>query len=407
LPAGSAAAAAVGSAVAGPGGAAIAAGAAAQGRKTLDQGLFSRKYIADVTDDLVRSGGIQVTVLDRSQALDIDAGDMDGLLSLIVDKLVEVMFDSTTGWAKEPPREQAVAYESIQGKTTEGWLAKAFGGRNRQYAADDLYVRKDRDDIRTNRFSIILSRSTTIKVPVDASGNLGGLYQSLGADPRYFRVVSLDDPAFQFRDVHFQIDGDFVDSFSDLVNFASVTVRKSYAHNPEMKRDLLFSLDELKEGRTIQAISFPRLGESDEHWHDYEYRTEWSLRGGPTLVQPKDGGWMRGTSAAVSLRPPLEKQVLQLDVDRASFEAHGVRSAVIRFATVVGGETRKQREAHVRADDLDTTSTVVIYHDPGQAVAYQVDWYFDAGKVSDGLALLESDYLRLTAPAGAGGAQSP
>lgn len=398
-PAGAAAAGAVGAAVAGPAGAAIGAGLASRGRRSMDPGMFSRDFISTVVDSLVRNGGINVTVLDRTEALDIDAAGMDGILSLVLDKLVELMFDSTSGWAAEPPREQAVAYESIQGKTTEGWLAKAFGGRNRQYASDDLYVLKNRTDIRQNTFSIVLSRSTTIKVPIDASGNLGGLYESLDADPRYFRIVNLDDPAFQFRDVHFQVDGDFVDSFSDLVNFASVSVRKTYAENPAVTRDLMFSIDEVAQGETMQEVSFPRLGETDQDWHDYEYRTEWSLRGGPTLTMPADGGWMRGTSAAVSLKPPFEKETVEIDVDRDAFERNGVNSAVVRFATVLAGKAGKQRELTIRVDDPDPTYSTVIYHDPGEAVAYQVDWYTDRGPSSDDLALLDSGYLRLEGPA--------
>jgi len=388
--AGAAAAAATGAAVAGPAGAAIAANMAAGGRRSLDPGLFSREFISTVVDSLVRDGGIQVTVLDRSQALDLDSGDMD--------KLVELMFDATSGWASAPPREQAIAYESIQGKTTEGWLAKVFGGQNRQYASDDLYVLKNRTDIRRNRFSVVLSRSTTIKVPVDASGNLGGLYDALDGDERYFRTVLLEDPTFQFRDLHFQVDGDIVDAFSDLVNFVSVTVRKSYEGNPDVTRDLVFSLDDIQQGRTMQEVSFPRLGQADDDWAEFEYRAEWSLRGGPTLSQPAGGGWARGTNAVVPLRPPLEKRTIHVDVDRDAFERRGVESVVVRFATVLAGKAGKQREIRLRADDPDPSAVVVIYHDPGEAVAYQVDWYLDGGPVSDELALLESSYLVLESP---------
>ncbi len=395
-PAGAAAAAA-GSIVAGPGGAAIGAGLAAQGRRSLDPGLFTREYIATVRDTLIRDGSIQVTVLDRSQALDIESGAMDGLLSLITDKLVELMFDSTTGWAKEPPREQAMAFENIQGKTTEGWLAKVFGGRNRQYAADDLYVLKDRKDIRENQFSVILSRSTTVKVPVDASGNLGGVYDALEADTRYFRTVNLEDPAFQFREVRFILDGNFVDSFSDLVNFASVTVRKTYDNNPEVRRDLLFSLDEVNQGLAVQPVSYPRLGEADEEaFFDYEYRIEWSLRGGDTLVQPPDGGWIHSSSGAINVSPPLERRAVRIFVDRSEFEAHGVKTAIVSFATALLGETAKQRELHLRVDDVDQASSVVIYHDPGEDIAYQVTWITADGEITDDVALLDAANLDST-----------
>lgn len=407
-PGGVAAAAAAGGAVAGPGGAAVAAGVtAASGSREQDRGLFSRDFVSTVVDSLVRNGIIEIAVLDRSEALDVDAAGMDGLLSLITDKLVELMFDATTGWSQNPPRERALAFEDVGGRQPEGFLGKVFGNAmlnalpgvdtNQPYYSDDLYVLKNRTDIRRNHFSVLLSRSTTVKVPVDASGNLGGLYDALDADPRYFRVVNLDDPAFQFRDVHFQVDRDFVSAFADMINFVSVTARKRYEDNPEDWREFVISQDDVEQGTVIRQISFPRLGETDPDWHEYEYRQEWSLRGGPTLQVPADGGWSRGTTAAVSLRPPLEKEVVEIDADRDAFERNGVVTAVVRFATTLAGEVGKQREVRLRVDDVEPTETVVLYHDPGEAVAYQIDWYTSGSDpVSEPIAELTSDYLFLS-----------
>ena len=189
---------------------------------------YTRRHVRSVVDDLQRKGDLKVEVLDRSAGLGIKADDMAGILQMVTDKLVELMFDSKTGWAADPEREAVLERDQIQLRQQRGFLTRLFkGSGNQRYVTDDQYVLKNRRDIRRSVFSLTLAKSSTIKVPVDTAGNLGGLYAALKDDPRYFRVVDLSDPAFEFRPVHFQVDGDYVDAFQDTINFVSVNFRKS------------------------------------------------------------------------------------------------------------------------------------------------------------------------------------
>jgi hypothetical protein len=367
---------------------------------------FTRRQIRDVVDSLQRDGVLKVEVLDRTATLGVKAGEMDGLLQLVTDKLVELMFNATTGWSADPEREPAVEAKQLLGRQERGWFARTFGGTDdTKYYTDDQWVLKNRKDIRRNTFTMVLARNTTIRVPVDTAGNIDGLYGALGKDSRYFRIVNLADPAFEFRPVHFQIDGDYVDAFQDTVNFVSVNFRKRYPDRPAFTRSLHLTHADLKTGNTLREIAFPRLDLPEADWVEFEYQVRWSLRDGPTLsVPPKTDQWIRTSDAAIALAPPLEKRVIEIDANRELFPQAGVASAVVEFATIVAGKPRWQRaRAVLRATDADPTVRVAVYRDRGTELAVRVIWHGPRGKTDGPLELLESDYLYVTPPSGSPG----
>ena len=244
-------------------------------------------------------------------------------------------------------------------------------------------------------------------MPVDTAGNLGGLYTALKDDPRYFRLVDLSDPAFEFRPIHFQVDGDYVDAFQDTINFVSVNFRKSYPDQPAFTRSLHFAQAEMKAGKTMQDVAFPRLAMTGANWPEYEYQVRWSIRDGETVSVPAGDKWAKTRDAAVSLTPPFARRVVEIDADRQLFAKQGVATAVVEFLTMVGGKPRLQRKVILRAGDAAPTTKVAVYHDRQTPVAVRVSWHSPAGKTEGKLEVLESDYLFLTPPAasapGAGG----
>lgn len=365
---------------------------------------YTRRQVRSVVDDLQRKGVLKVEVFDRTAGLGLKAGEMEGLLQAVTDKLIELMFNATTGWSADPQREAAVEAKQLLGRQERGWFADTFlGADDTKYYTDDQWVLKDRKDIRRNTFSLVLSKSSTIKVPIDTAGNIGGLYAALGKDQRYFKIVNLADPAFEFRPVHFQVDGDYIDAFQDTLNFVSVNFRKRYPDKPAFTRSLHLTHADLKTGTTLRDVAFPRLDLPDADWVSFEYQVRWSLRDGPTLaVPPKDDQWVTTTAAAVSLAPPLEKRVIEIDADRQLFQSAGMATAVVEFLAVVAGKPRLQRtKAILKAGDPSPTVKVAVYRDRGTTLGYRVTWHGQRAKVESKIALLETDYLYLTPPASA------
>jgi hypothetical protein len=361
---------------------------------------FTRRQLRDVVDQLQRSGDLQVDVLDRSAGLGIKADDMAGILQVVTDKLTELMFDHKSGWSADPTREAAVEANQILGRQERGFFSKVFGGaQDTKYFSDDQYVLKRRSDITRSAFTLTLGKSTTIKVPVDTAGNLGGLYAALKNDPRYFRIVNMNDPAFEFIPVHFQVDGDYVDSFQDSVNFVSINFRKAYEGRPSFTKGLTFTYADIKAGKTVQNIAFPRLGIEGGDAASYEYQVRWSVRDGSTVpVPPGDGKWLKAHEAAIALTPPFEKRVVVIDADRSLFEASGVVTAVIEIGTTLAGKPRLQQKAILRAGDADSTTKIAVYRDRGADMIVRVTWHGKTGKVQGKAEVLDSEYLNLIPP---------
>ena len=368
---------------------------------TNNQGRYTRRQIRDVVDDLQRKGDLKIEVLDRSAGLGIKSSELEGVLQVVTSKLTEAMFDHTTGWSSDPPREAAVEEGQLPGRQSRGWLTRLFAGSgDQEYYTDDQYVLKKRQDIRHNTFSLVLTKNSTIKVPVDTAGNLGGLYAALGKDERYFRIVSLADPAYEWSPVFIQLDGATLDSFQDAVNAVSITLRKTYPDQPAFVSSLRFSGTEVKAGKTVQDLRLPRMGLSGADWKRYEYQVRWSLRDGPTVSDPPgEEKWIRAQDPTVILQAPFARRVIEIDADRQLFAQRGVTTATIEFGTMLAGQPKLTQRATLRATDAAPLSTVSVYHDRGTPVAVRVAWYSPNGaRVQGKLQVLDSDLLYLVPP---------
>lgn len=361
---------------------------------------YTRRQVRDIVDKLHRDGTLKIDVVDRSAGLGIKSDDMAGILQLVTDKLTTLMFNDSSGWSKAPATEVAVERGQLQGRQSKGFLSRIFSGSGDQaYVSDDQWVLKNRKDIRQNTFSLVLSKNSSIRVPVSTSGNLGGLYKELSEDSRCFRIVNLADAAFEFRPVYFQLDGDFLDAFQETINFVSVSFRKTYKDRPAFTKSIQLSRADLEAGRTTATVAFPRLGLLGADWTQYEYQVRWSLRGGPTLSVPaKAEEWIKSSDAAISLVPPLSKRIVEIESDRQGFAANGVSTGVVEFAIMQAGKPKLERKATLRAADAVPTSRVALYVDRDSPVAYRVSWHSANRSQEDKLSLLESDYLFLTPP---------
>jgi len=361
---------------------------------------YKKEQIRDIMDELARTGVVNVEILDR---LPEDASNkaMESLVELAASKLTDIIFDQQTGFTAIPEKETAVESGQIKGRQQKGWLAKAFTSTgNQKYYTDNQYVLKKRTDINRATFSINLTRRAVIKVPVDTAGNISGLYQEFKDNPDMFRVVNLSDPAFQKREVFFRIDGDFSGVFEDLMNFAGVSVVKKYADHEDATGELIFTREDIREGVMDKSWKYARLGEKDDAWLGYGYRTTWSIKGQHQIKLPeKDGEWIETSDPIITIAPPLDRMELELDADRFMFEDFGVRSATFEVKYEVFGEEVTKRLAVMRVTDAESVSSSVLFHDPGRKVSYRVNWYLSDGKqVKGDWQSLDETYLVLVPP---------
>lgn len=366
---------------------------------------YRRRQIRDVSDQLVRTGALKVESFDRGAALNLKTDQMNSLLDLVTQKLTELFFDHKTGFSADPEREPAVEQGQLLGRQERSWLSRTFGGTDdTKYYTDDQWVIKQRKDVRQNIFSIQLSADTTIKVPFSTAGNIRGLYGELKNDTRYFRIINLDDPAFQVRAVHFQVDGEYADAFKDTINFVAVHLRKRYKDpsHADVSAELRFDAEALKKGENVKSASYPRLAEMGPEFPQFEYRLAWSIHDRPTVTIPAAAEtWTSASDPVVALVPPFEKVVLDIDADRQIFKDKGVQTAVMEVQYPLVGRQLTARKATLRATDGEASSRVVLYRDRDSRQKTQVrtSWYFKSGQVVQGRwADLSETYFNLVPP---------
>jgi uncharacterized protein YcfL len=366
------------------------------------QSGFTRNQLRKISDKMIQDQVLNIDVFDRSEGLGVSSKEMEAILELVTDKLIELMFDAEAGWSKEPEREVAVEANQIKGRQDRGWFDSVFGGKDdTEYYSDNQFVLKKRKDVRINKFYLNLSKSTTIKVPIYTSGNLAGLYNSLQNKDQYFKIVNLDDPDFQQREVHFQIDGNYAESFGDILNFVSVNFRKKYSNDQsEVTNDISFNAKDVASGTNFKSIKYPRLGLAGSEWLDYEYQVNWSFIGNSNSVrQPaNENEWIQARSPSISLIPPFLKRTVEIDLDKAEVQEEKIHSVVVNFYTILSGAPRLLKSITLRNSDPEGTAKSSLYHDTGEPVAYQVVWFSNSGKSQSKLAQLKEDYLFLTPP---------
>ncbi len=364
---------------------------------------YTKRQLRKINDEMIQDQKLKIEVFDRSKALGIKTDDMDNILNLITDKLIELMFDAEVGWAKQPEKETAVEQGQIKGRQKRGWFSRVFGGaRDEKYVTDNQFVIKKREDIKVNKFYLNLSKSTTIKVPVFSSGNIGGLYQVFqeGNENKYFKVVNLEDIDFLKREIIFQIDGQYIETFNEILNSVSVSFKKTYGEDQnDLTRDVIIKRDDIKNGTDFKSVFYPRLGIKKADWLDYEYRISWNLKGEdkPIQIPFSQEKWLKTNEAAVVLNPPFTKKTVQIDADRTFFKDNGFQACTVRFFVILNGKPIPQKMIVLRSDDVENSSKINLYYDIDEPIIYQVNWYGNKQHQSNPTPLT-SDYLFLMPP---------
>ena len=368
---------------------------------------FTKDQSRKIVDDLRKNNSLKIEVFDRSAGLGIKTADMDGILKIVTDKLLELMFDAKAGWAKDPQRETAVDAGQISGRQERGYFWQVFGGaENTPYVSDNQYVLKNRKDIQVNTFYLNLSKATTIQVPINTTGNIAGLYKELGNDPRYFKVVDMNDAAFEKRSVYFQIGGETAEAFNDLINFTSISFRKVYGEgNNDYTQQLMFQSGEIKEGKTLKDIVYPRLGVKGSDWLNYEYQIEWGIKGSdkPISFPAARDKWIKTNEPVIQLTLPFRKNTIEVDANRQLLKDSAIVSAVITIAGVQNGQNKQLKKLVLRPGDAESVSKATIFRDENTPVVYTVKWYTNKGTHQEGIHILDiqsgdSDYILLTPP---------
>jgi hypothetical protein len=184
-------------------------------------------------------------------------------------------------------------------------------------------------NVQKGRETIRLNYRRAVPRYIDVTGNLRSWYDGVKDNPSCVTAVNLNDPFFEHRNISFIIDGEVEDIFGQVVNYVNVEVRKKRSSGNDFTDRVTVDKMYLAEKGVTVNMTYAR-GE-DENPDLYEYRTQWSIRGGKTY--PKDPVWIKGDWSGVTLYPPVKIRTVEFESDIDELKDRGITrvTAQVRF----------------------------------------------------------------------------
>ena len=148
-------------------------------------------------------------------------------------------------------------------------------------------------------------------------------------------------------------------------------------------------------------LSYPRFGIKKANWLEYNYQLNYSLKGNSKTIRiPENKNeWITSNTPSIVLTPPFKKRNIEIDADKSSFNALGINSCTIRFFVILNGEPTPYKVQVLRADDVESTTKINLYHDENEPIIYQVTWYIGNEKIEEEAKPLDDEnYLFLMTP---------
>lgn len=156
--------------------------------------------------------------------------------------------------------------------------------------------------------------------PFPIVGNLASWYNGVRDNPNCVASVNLNDPFFQHRDIHFILDGDVKDMFEEAINYVTINVRKRRSEGRPFEDRLTMDTKYVKEKGIDGVLTYARGEDRDPD--NYEYQTQWSLRGG--RVYPASPPWQSGNWEGQTLALPVVLHTIQLEGDIEGMKASDI-----------------------------------------------------------------------------------
>ena len=161
------------------------------------------------------------------------------------------------------------------------------------------------------------------------TGNMGSWYDGVRDNPSCISSVNLNDPFFQHRDINLILDIEAEEMFGKEVNYVTVNVKKKRSQGNDFEDHVTIDRNFLKDKGILASMSYAR-GE-DEDPNVYEYKMQWSLKGGE--IFPADPEWVKGEWEGVTLAPPVTPRLIELEGDIDELKDNNITrvTAVLRY----------------------------------------------------------------------------
>jgi hypothetical protein len=171
--------------------------------------------------------------------------------------------------------------------------------------------------------------------------NIGDFHQKYGDNTQHFRTISMDDPAFQQREVYVGVDGALVSEFDKMVNSVTLKLRKAHQSGDTTLKELIIRRNTLENLKPLHLAYGFRQDHHRTEWLTYQYQTLWQFQGGYGMYV---SDWSDQSSAMINLYVPYERRKIQLSGDMETLLVSGVKAIVVRVFYEFFGEERKLQQ---------------------------------------------------------------
>jgi hypothetical protein len=157
-------------------------------------------------------------------------------------------------------------------------------------------------------------------------GNLAEWYDGVRDNKACVAAINLNDPFFQHRDINMILDIEAEKMFGQEVNYVTVNIRKQRTSGNPFLDQVTIDREYLKSKGLKASVSYAR-GE-DKNSDVYEYKTQWSLKGGQ--LYPENPEYIRGDWEGITLAPPVTPRTIQFEADLDQLKSLGFRRATLQ-----------------------------------------------------------------------------
>lgn len=202
-----------------------------------------------------------------------------------------------------------------------------------------------------------LNYRLTVPKVISITSNLGSWYDGVRDNPRCVASVNLNDPFFQHRDINLILDIEAEEMFGSEVNYVTVNVRKERSSGNPFEDHVTIDREYLRNKGVKATMTYAR-GE-DTNPDVYEYKAQWSLRGGN--VYPPDAPWVVGEWEGVTLSPPIKPVTVELEGDLDELKSSDITrvTAQVHFMKF-GREIEENIQLSVAAGEPVVQKTIYI-----------------------------------------------
>jgi hypothetical protein len=311
-------------------------------------------------DSFVQSNSVEIEVLGDDAA-------MEGILELVHTKVMDFLYEpvSMKDLEKKQEKNEPGQYEQIANALTGKSLIPKIG-------ASLAYQQKTIKQEGTSTIS--LNKKSNAKRYHLITDNIGNIYSRFGSNEKFFKTINLDDPDFAQREIKIGVDGDLEPAFKGMVNSVVVTLKKNHENGETTIDELVLNAQNFN---TIHesGLIYGRKGDVDsDSWMNYDYVSNWSLRGGVQVVDTT-----KQNSAMITLALPYYSQEVLIIGDSQVLEEADVRVAVVEISYDFFGEKKKSK-VNIKPGAIEDQSIQLIQPNGSSNYDVNITWFSSDGK---------------------------